>query len=179
MDRLFYLGDNSRPSPSAWDRTHASPFPNLSNTLYQVVLPDSDMDLKLVANSVTYVFVTGLTAALTDIVASFGKGLQVVIMPLGERNSDLRKVHQEKVSELGHMDVRTVNLTDTTDLTQTYYNEPPYPQDTMEEWTLLDDKELWIAGSIDNIALNPMTVGDAMPYNIKIDLAPTKVQCHR
>ena len=167
--QTFLSGDSSRPSASAWDRTHASPFPNLSNTLYQVVLPDSDMDLKLVANSVTYVLVTGLTATSTDIVANFGKGLQVVIMPLGERDSNLRKVHQEKVSELGHMDVRTVNLTDTTDPTQTYYNDPPYPQDTMQEWTLLEDKELWIAGSIDNIALNPMTVGDADAYNIKVD----------
>ena len=52
--QTFLSGDSSRPSASAWDRTHASPFPNLSNTLYQVVLPDSDMDLKLVANSVTY-----------------------------------------------------------------------------------------------------------------------------
>ena len=165
----FLSGRNHTASPSAWDRTHASPFPNLNDTLYQVVLPDSDMDLKLVANSVTYVFVTGLTAERTDIVANFGRGLQVVVIPLGERDSDLRKVHQEKVSELGHMDVRAVNLTDTTDLTQTYYNDPPYPPATMQEWTLLGDKELWIAGSIDNITLNPMTVGDADTYNIKVD----------
>lgn len=165
----FLSGNNHTPSPSAWDRTHASPFPNLNNTLYQVVLPDSDMDLKLVANSLTYVFVTGLTAERTDIVANFGAGLQVVVIPLGERDAELRKVHQEKVSELGHMDVRAVNLTDTTDPTQTYYNDPPYPPATMQEWTLLGDKELWIAGSIDNITLNPMTVGDADTYNIKVD----------
>ena len=167
--QTFLSGDRNTPSAAAWDRTHASPFPNLSNTLYQVVLPDSDMDLKLAANSVSYVFVTGLTAARTDIVANFGKGLQVVVMPLGERDSNLRKVHQEKVSELGHMDVRTINLTDTTDPTQTYYNDPPYPQHTMQEWTLIEDKELWIAGSIDNITLNPMTVGDADAYTIKVD----------
>lgn len=165
----FLSGDSNTPSPAAWDRTHASPFPNLSNTLYQVILPDSDMDLKLVANSVTYVFVTGLTATQTDIVANFGRGLQVVVMPLGDRDSNLRKVHQEKTSESGHMDVRAVNLTDTTDTTKTYYDDPPYPQTTMPEWTLLGDKELWIAGSINNIVLNPMTVGDADAYNIKVD----------
>ncbi len=170
--RTFWSGNANTPS-AAWDRTHASPFPNLSNALYQVVLPDSDMDLSLAANSVTYAFVTGLTATHTDIVAHFGKGLQVVVMPLGDRDSNLRKVHQEKVSELGHMDVRAVNLTDTTDPTKTYYNDPPYPPATMPEWTLLGDKELWIAGSIDNIALNPMTVGDADAYNIKIDPCAT------
>ena len=171
--QTFLSGDPNTPSAAAWDRTYASPFPNLSNTLYQVVLPDSDMDVKLVANSVTYVLVTGLTAERTDIVGSFGKGLQIVIMPLGERNSNLRKVHQEKTSEFGHMDVRAVNLTDTTDPTQTYYDEPPYPQNSMHEWTLQEDKELWIAGSIDNIALNPMTVGDADAYNIKIEPCTT------
>ena len=165
----FLSGDPNAPSAVAWDRTHASPFPNLDNVLYQVVLPDSDMDLKLVANSITYVFITGLTSERTDIIGSFGKGLQVVVMPLGERNPDLRKVHQEKTSELGHMDVRVVNLTDTIDPNKTYYNEPPYPADTMPEWTLHGDKELWIAGSIDNITINPMTVGDADTYSIKID----------
>ena len=159
----------NRIDDRACDRTHASPFPNLSNMLYQVVLPDSDMDLKLVNNSVTYIFVTGLTAKRTDIVANFGRGLQIVIMPLGERNADLRKVHQEKVSEFGHMDVRAVNLTDTVDATKTYYNDPPYPRDIMHEWTLKGDKELWIAGAIDDIKLNPMTIGDADTYNIKVD----------
>ena len=159
----------SRTDDRACDRTHASPFPNLSNMLYQVVLPDSDMDLKLVANSVTYIFVTGLLSERTDIVANFGRGLQIVIMPLGERNAELRKVHQEKVSEFGHMDVRAVNLTDTIDATKTYYNDPPYPQEIMHEWTLKGDKELWIAGAINDITLNPMTIGDADTYNIKVD----------
>ena len=165
----FLSGDPNTPSAAAWDRTHASPFPNLDNVLYQVVLPDSDMDLKLVANSLTYVFITGLTSERTDIIGSFSKGLQVVVMPLGERNSTLRKVHQEKTSELSHTDVRVINLTDTIDETKTYYDESPYPDENMRDWTLQEDKELWIAGSIDNMVLNPMTIGDADAYSIKID----------
>ncbi len=167
--QTFLSGDVNNPAAAAWDRTHASPFPNLDNILYQVVLPDSDMDLRLVDNSVTYVMITGLTAERTDIVGSFGKGLQVVIVPLGDRDANLRKIHQEKTSELGHMDVRVTNLTDTTDPEQTHYDNPPYPPNSMQEWTLQEDKELWIAGSIDNIALNPMTVGDADSYTIKVD----------
>lgn len=167
----FLSGDPATASQQAWDRAYASPFPNLSNILYQVVLPDSDMDLKITANSVTFVIVTGLTATRTDIIANFGKGLQVVVMPLGDRNSDLRKIHQEKRSETGHMDVRPTNLTDTIDTAakHTYYDEQPYPQSSMGEWTLQLGRELWLAGTIDNIALNPMTVGDADTYVIKAD----------
>ena len=152
------------------DRTHATPFPNLDNLIYQVVMPDNDMDLQVVPNSLTYILLTGLTEEESSMIADFGRGLQVVIIPLGDRDSKLRSMYQEKRSEFAYMDVRPVNLTDEVDENRTYYEQPPLPQDEMAEYTLTPGKEIWITGSIDNFSVNGAgNIGDADSYNIKVD----------
>lgn len=166
---------------NARDPTHATPFPNIDNLIYQVIMPDNDIDLQVGANSVSYILLTGLTSATTDMIGSFGRGLQVVVLPLGDRDPTLRKVYHEKRAEFAPMDTTPINLTDAlvdqqakdiAQQTRTYYQDPPFPQDTMHEWTLRNQKELWLTGSIDTFDVNGVSgISDSDTYNIKVDVA--------
>lgn len=185
-DRVGVERSNCDDSPqpptgaNAQDRTHATPFPNIENLIYQIIMPDNDMDLKVVANSVSYILLTGLTSQVTDMIGTFGRGLQVVVLPLGDRNYKLRKMYHEKPSELAPMDTTPINLTDAlkddeakaiAKETRTYYADPPFPQETMHEWTLENKKELWLTGSIDTFDVNGVTgISDSDAYNIKVNV---------
>lgn len=174
------------------DPTVAGPFPSYDMLLFQPLLPDNELDIKLAKDSVTPILVTGLVAERTDVTAALGKQLNVTFIPLGNRNTNLRQIHQEKLSEFGHVDQRSVNLTTKTSgqlavpaftdadflamvnmnpyvyPTATYAEAPEYTDDM----SVNESRELWIFGSIDNFKIKEGTservIGDVDAYSVEI-----------
>ena len=95
--------------------------------VFQPLTADNDMEFKLAANSISFILVTGLIDLKTDVTAHFGKGLNVVFVPIGERNAAVRRLHVEKHSEIAHADYRTTNLTQSVDANRTYAVAATYP----------------------------------------------------
>lgn len=151
------------------DRSVAGPFPSKKNLIFQPLTPDSDLEFKVAKDSVTFVLVTGLVDTQTDVTALFGKGLSATFIPVGERDTTLRKIHFEKLSESAQRDLRPENLTKVKDPLKTYYSDPIY--DT-EDYAVTQARELWILGSVDNYIENvdgaKKTISDADVFEIQI-----------
>lgn len=180
------------------DKTVAGPFPSYEMLIFQPLLPDNELDIKLAKDSVTPIIVTGMVSLSNDVTAALGKQLNVTFIPLGNRNKDLRQIYQEKLSELGHVDQRSINLTgsaspratvasfnDATFITSLYpdtsysyttqiYQEAP---EASEDLSVNEARELWIFGSIDNFSVREMeaerTVNDVDAYSIEINPCAT------
>ncbi len=153
------------------DRTFAGPFPSKKMLIFQPILPDEELSLTLAQNSVTYILLTGLIEQETDATAVLGPNLNVQIVPAGDRNSGMRRIHKEKQSELGHLDLRPVNLTKQVDSQYTYY-EPSEYEDSLD-YSVSLEREIWIMGSVDKynvyMADGVKDVGDVDSYNITIN----------
>ena len=158
---------------SADDRAFAGPFPGRDTLFFQPVMPDSNINLRLAKNSVTYLVLTGLLRKETISTAFIGKDVSVTTIPLGSRSTDKRQIHIEKTSELAHLDQRPVNLSSQVDPQRTYYSPPEYSSSFLVD----KNRDLWVLGSIDNFNVNlatadtatAHTVGDVDSYNIEVD----------
>lgn len=154
------------------DVTQASPFPSKKMLMFQPIAADNDMEFKLAANSVAFILVTGLIDPKTDVTAYFGKGLNVVFVPLGDRDKNMRRMHVEKLSESAHGDLRPENLTDEIDPDTTYNGEPYYGTDPNLQFFVTPSRELWTLGSIDNFKINvggtAKVISDSDTFEVKI-----------
>ena len=158
------------------DRTQASPYTSRDALIFQPLLPDNEMDIKPAKNSVTYILVTGFIDKITDATAVLGKGLNVAVIPIGDRDTSMRQIVNEKVGENAHRDLRPYNLTSSTDAalkrTRTYYADPTYPE-LGSNLTINPKRELWIMGSIDNYTVaeigSSVDIGDSDAYNIYVN----------
>jgi hypothetical protein len=97
--------------------------------------------------------------------------LNVAIIPLGDRNGNLRRIHAEKQSEFAHLDLRPTNLTDLAADPRKTYNKP---REYSSDYTVDALRELWIMGSIDNYTVptageGTATISDTDSYNIKVN----------
>ena len=158
---------------SADDRAFAGPFPGRDTIFFQPVMPDSNINLRLAKNSVTYVILTGLIRKETITTAFIGKDVSVTTIPIGNRKTEDRQIHIEKTSEMAHLDQRPVNLSSQVDAGRTYYSAPEYSS----SYQVNKNRDLWIIGSIDNFNVNlagattakAYKVGDVDSYNIEVD----------
>lgn len=157
---------------SAIDRTLAGAVPSRTNLLYQPLLPDHEMDIKLKKDSITLVYLTGLISPTTDVTAWVGPNTLIAIVPTGPRDQKYRQVYREKLSEAAHIDLRPTNLTSTAATPRTTYFTAP-EHDGALDFQVTATRELWIVGSIDNTKVNLgesyETVGDTDSFNIEID----------
>ncbi|MEZ4743881.1 MAG: hypothetical protein R3B45_15790 [Bdellovibrionota bacterium] len=167
--KTFLVNYNVTASTTANDPALAGPFPSKDSMLFQPILPDNDMDLKLEKNSVTYILLSGIVNAETDITAYLGPNLNVTFVPLGERNGANRRIHMEKISEAAHLDLRPINLTSTAEADRTNYAPPSHAA----SYTVNYNREVWVMGSIDNFNINESgeskTVGDTDAYTIEVN----------
>jgi hypothetical protein len=151
------------------DRTVAGPFPSKDMLIFQPVASDNELEFKMAKDSVAYLLVTGLVDQQTDLTAVFGKGLNVVFVPAGERDTSKRRLHVEKLSEQAHSDLRPENLTAASDADTTYAYEPVYED---LDYSVTGTRELWILGSTDNFSINQQgteaQIGDTDAYNVHI-----------
>ncbi|MFK7826424.1 MAG: hypothetical protein AB8G05_19920 [Oligoflexales bacterium] len=154
---------------SADDRAFAGPFPGRDTLFYQTLMPDSNINIRLAKNSVTYVLLTGLLRKETVTTAFIGKNVSVTSIPFGDRNIAQRQIHIEKTSEMAHLDQRPINLSSQIDPQKTYYN----PQEYSNSFLVDKNRDLYILGSIDNSDVNlrgsRYTVGDVDSFNIEVD----------
>ncbi|MBP9708688.1 MAG: hypothetical protein KBD78_13700 [Oligoflexales bacterium] len=152
------------------DRTMASGLPSKKMLIFQPALPDDEMEIKLAEDSVTYILLTGLVEQQTDVTAVFGKGLNVALVPIGERNSNLRRIHKEKLSEQSHLDLRPVNLTDLQQADRTYNAALEYAD---LDYSVTGTREIWTFGSIDRNSINEagasVDISDNDSYNFKVN----------
>lgn len=152
------------------DRSQAGPFPSKKMLMFQALASDNDMEFKITKNAVAFILITGLIDPKTDVTAYLGKGLNVVFMPAGERDSSKRRIHYEKVSEDAHSDLRAENLTDTAVADSTYSSDPVYGS---VDYSVTPARELWSLGSIDNYDVNvdgqATATGDSDAYAIAIE----------
>lgn len=150
------------------DRALAGPFPSKDQLLFQPILPDNEMDLILAKNSVTYVLLSHLISENTDVATYLGPNLNIAIIPLGDRDDSLRKIHEEKISEAAFMDLRSINLTNSQDSNKTYYNSPVYSSD----YSVNYKREIWALGNISNYPVlkegTDTETPDADSINIKV-----------
>ena len=155
------------------DRAIAGPILSRDALIYQPILPDQDLVVSLQKHSVAYFALSGLVTKETELSAYLGPNIKVTIVPLGERDSTIRKIHLEKRSEFGHMDQRPYNLTVDQDVNHTYYAAPEHPT----SYTVDSKRELWVLGSVDNFTVNETgdgrevetEVGDVDAYTISVD----------
>ena len=186
---------NNAATSTSWltDPTLAGAFPSTDMLLFQPLLPDRDISLELAENSVTPIIVTGLVNETTEVFASLGANLNISFVPLGKRDTGLREIHHEKLSEYGSKDQRPINLTTLTSPTQSVasFNDATflslwgdtysYPTQTYSEaseyvnsnLTVNEDRELWITGGIKNFEVlngdnSKVAVGDTDAYNIEV-----------
>ncbi len=160
-----------------------------NSELFQPIFPDYTLDLKLSKNGVAYVILSNAIAQETLVKSYFGPGLKVVVVPLGERETSnvksaasirrTRIVHNEKFATGSGIDLRPVNLTNSTS-SDTFRNDifgytinltpdpsldfliddfiysrgldyqTPFYNDTGVSMALSEDKEIWVAGEISN-----------------------------
>lgn len=155
------------------DRAFGGPFPGRDTIFHQPVLPDSNINLRLAENSVTYIILTGLIRKDTIATAFIGKHVSLTTMPLGNRDTSKRQVHIEKASEMAHLDLRPVNLTSEVNPDRTNYAPPVYAN----SYQVNKNRDLWVLGSIDNFNVNMVEsntssaqkIGDVDSYSIEID----------
>jgi hypothetical protein len=140
------------------DRTVAGPYPSREMLFAQPLAPDYDLEFKLVPDSIAVVQPMGFVSETSDAAVILGDGLNVVFVPIGERDSSLRSVHFEKLSERAPGDLRPVNLSNQTDPFTTYSGAPYYQSDTPmpnpNQFTVTKMREVWSFGSLDNFYIN-------------------------
>jgi len=150
------------------DRTVAGPYPSRQMLFAQPISPESGIEFKLAADSVVVLQPTGLIEKQSDITAMLGKGLKVIFVPIGDRDSSTRRIHFEKLSQDAHGDLRPDNLTTLQDPNRTYAFEKTYDGANLAVSTR---KQLWIMGSIDNYKVNiggsQIEISDSDAYNIE------------
>jgi hypothetical protein len=175
--QTFELSPDAATSSAGNDRAVAGPFPSYDSMLFQAIFPDSDRDFKLEKNSVTYVLLTGLLEKETDVTAQLGPNLNVAVVPIGDRDGTKRRIHEEKLSEAGHLDLRPHNLTDTQDLKTTYLG----PILHSEDYTVTKNREIWAVGSVDNysidVELADQKIGDSDGYEVSFDPCEGNATC--
>lgn len=140
------------------DRTVAGPYPSRKMLFAQPLAPDYDLEFKLVPDSIAVVQPMGFVSETSDAAVILGDGLNVVFVPIGERDSSLRSVHFEKLSERAPGDLRPVNLSNKNDAFTTYSGMPYYQSDTPtpnpNQFTVTKMREVWSFGSLDNFYIN-------------------------
>lgn len=140
------------------DRTVAGPYPSREMLFAQPLAPDYDLEFKLVPDSIAVVQPMGFVSDTSDAAVILGDGLNVVFVPIGERDSSLRSVHFEKLSERAPGDLRPVNLSNKTDAFTTYSGAPYYqsdiPMPNPNQFTVTKTREVWSFGSLDNFYIN-------------------------
>ncbi len=152
----------------ATDRTVAGPYPSRQMMFIQPISPEGGLEFKMAKDSIVAIQPTGFLDKQTDITAFFGKGLKIVFVPIGERDTNLRRIHFEKVSESAHGDLRPDNLTSLNDQNRTYMYEKTYES---ANFAVNPQKSLWVVGSIDNYDVNingsSTEVQDSDSFNIE------------
>ncbi|MDE3268946.1 MAG: hypothetical protein OYH77_01530 [Pseudomonadota bacterium] len=142
----------NEPTAGLEDRTHAAPF--LYEDMYSfwhVLMPDSELDFRTNNNTVAAVLVSAFTNNEMELLANIGRGLQLIIVPLGERDRSVRGLFKEKSSEFAHIDVSPVNLTDLEAmLDDTIYEDVGKPFADMSSYAITPTRQLWVAGSNEN-----------------------------
>jgi hypothetical protein len=178
--QTFEITHDAAGSSGGADRAVAGPFTSYDSLLFQSIYPDNDKDIKLEKNSVTYILLTGLIDPETDVTAHLGPNLNVAVVPLGDRNGAIRRIHEEKLSESADLDLRPVNLTQLQDRNRTYFGPPQHSEPFDANYS----REIWAVGSIDNYKVNvegtPTDIGDSDTYNISVDPcagAPDEANC--
>lgn len=172
------------PTTGLDDRTHAAPF--LYEDMYNfwhVLMPDSELDFRTINNTAAAVLISGFTNNEMELLANIGRGLQLIVVPLGERDRNVRALYKEKGAEYAHLSTQPVNLTDVRPQ-DSIYEEVESPFEDMSNYQITPDRQLWIAGSneIFSVAecsdnercegVATRTVNDSDAYGIMFDPCP-------
>lgn len=147
--------------------------PSRDQMSFQIKYPNTQLDLSLAKDSVSFVILTAFDQDLVQLDAYMGAHVAMQVIPLADREISQRALYMEK--NTASLDQRSVNLTDIQDEAHlSTYDGVPEGHD---QYVVSQNKELWILGNIENFYVSyldgngekTVSIADTDSYTLKID----------